>query len=209
MAGYGSPATPRPPLTPERRAQLFGYIAAVLGLLSFVWGFLDWFKPSGGGSGSSGYESSVAEACVGLALTVGLLAGVRAFENRPVNLDLVAIAVASLLIVFALMVSIPDGVDSAVGLILQLITAIAQAGVLIVGWLMATGRIASRPAAPTPGQWQPHPGYQPPNTGYPTPQAPPQGYQPPPPPQGYQQQPPPQGYQQPPPQQGYQQPPQS
>ncbi len=214
MSGYGSPAPSQAPLSAARRAQLFGYAAGALGVLSFVWGFLDWYAVSSGGPGQSGYESAVAEACVGLSLAVGLLAAVRAFENKPINLDLVAISATALLVVFAVLVSVPDGVDSEVGLILQLITAIAQVGVLVVGWLIATGRMpASRPPAPPQTPWQPSPGqyppagqqqYQPPG---PPAYQPPQGYQPP---AGYpQQQPPPPpaqpGYQ--PPQPGYQPPP--
>jgi hypothetical protein len=202
MAGYGGPGAPRPPASPEQRAQILGYAAAALGVLSFIWGFLDWEQASGGGSGVSGYESGYAQACVGLTLAVGLLAAVRAFEHRPAGLDLVAVSVTGLLVVFALMVNLPDAADSAVGLILQLITAIVQVGVLVLAWLMATGRMpAGRPSAPPPGQWQGPPqgyppppgGFHPPGPGYQPPQAPPpQGYQPPPPPPL-----PPQGYQPP------------
>jgi hypothetical protein len=166
-------------MTPERRVQVFAYSAGGLGALSFVWGFLDWV------SGVSGYGGGGAEAIVGFALAAGLLAGLDAFENKPVTHMPTVLAVVGLLMVFGEMVSLPSGADTQAGLILQLVTSLVQVAVLVVGWLIITGRMpAARPQVPPQGQWQPPQGQW---------QPPPQGYQPPP---GYQQ--PPQGYQQPP-----------
>jgi hypothetical protein len=233
MTGFNAPPPPvgpppapppaaRPPATPERRAELLGYGAGGLGVLSFVWGFLDWFTNGGAGTGGYSVLGGGAVAAIGLTLVAGLLAAGRAFENRAPSIEPLAVAVAGFLVVLGILVGKSNiagagNVDAGIGLILQLITAIVQVGVLGYGWLAAIGRLpASRPhprghghhqPPPDQAQWQQPPGYgqQPP--GYQ--EHPPPGYQeqpaPPysPPTQPFQQQPP--GYQPPP--QGYEPPP--
>lgn len=201
MTSYGNPVAPRSPATPEQRAQLMSYVAAALGVLSFVWGFLHWFTSDTGDVGGYSVFGGGAAASIALSLVAGALAAVRAVEKRAVSLEPVVFAAAGLLVVFAVLIGKSngaDGVGTGVGLILQLITAIVQVGVLVVGWMTATGRIAvARPTPPAQAHWQQPQGYQPP-----APQQPQQPYAPPPP--GYQ---PPSGYQQPTQQAGYQPPP--
>jgi hypothetical protein len=211
MSGYGPPPQPGPPgshrpaVTPERRNQLLGYAAGGLGVLSFIWGFLDWFSGNGNGVGGYSFSGAGASAAVALSLVAGLLAAARSLESKPPAVEPAAIAVAGLLVTFGILVGKSSlgpnaSVDAGVGLILQLITAILQTALLGYAWFAASGRLpASRPPQPpAPGQWQQQGYQQPPQQGYQQPPA--RGYQQPPA-QGYQQPP---GYQ-PPPQQGYQQ----
>ncbi|MEO9110974.1 MAG: DUF5336 domain-containing protein [Jatrophihabitantaceae bacterium] len=178
MAGYGPspgvPAAPRPPASPAQRAAILAYTAGGLGILSFIWGFLDWFTQGSGtdSPSASGYSlnGAGATAIVGLSLVAGLIAAAYAFEKHVPTLVPAAFAVAALLLVVAVMIGkggIDDGsgdsgpdIGMGVGMILTLITSIVQVGVLVVAWMMATGRMpASRPQS-YPG------GYgQPPNAG--------------------------------------------
>jgi hypothetical protein len=168
-----------------------------------VWGFLDWYTSNGGDS-AGGYSllGGGAAASIALSLVAGGLAVVHVVDKRDVGLEPAVFAAAGLLVVFGVLVGkgsgTGDNVGAGVGLILQLITAIAQVGALVVGWMIASGRIAmSQPTPPAQGQWQQAPqGYQPP----PAAPQPHQQYAPPPPPGGYQ---PPSGYQPPPPPAGY------
>jgi hypothetical protein len=208
MSNYATPAQPKAPMTEERRGQLLGYVAGVLGLLSFIWGFLDWY--SGGGDSVGGYTvvSGGAAASIGLSLAAGLLAAGLAFEKRPQSLTPAALAVASLLVVFGIMVDHDpgnSGVNVSAGLILQLISALLQAAALVFAWLSAIGRVpAPRPKPVAQQQWGPQ-SYQQTaaqQQGYQQPPAQQQpGYQPQPPPGGYA---PPAGYQPPQQQPGYQ-----
>ena len=182
-------------MTPERRNQLLGYFAGALGLLSFIWGFLDWFSGNGTGVGGYSISGAGASASVALSLVAGLLAAARSLEHKTPVLEPAAIALAGLLVTFGILVGKSSlgssgSVDAGVGLILQLITAIVQTAVLGFAWLAASGRLpASHP--PASGPWSPHSGYQqPPAQGFeqhPGYQPP---YQPPPAPPG----PPPAGY---------------
>src|SRR3954471_18725508 len=138
MSGYGSPAQPSPAMSEERRGQLLGFAAGGLGLLSFIWGFLDWYS-NGQGDGVGGYSvvGGAAGATIGLSLAAGLAAAGLAFEKRPQGLSPAAVALASLLVVLGIMIGKSSGgfdADASIGLILQLITALLQAGVLVFAW---------------------------------------------------------------------------
>ncbi|MEP7021345.1 MAG: DUF5336 domain-containing protein [Pseudonocardiales bacterium] len=192
------------------------YIAGGLGVLSFIWGFLKWITEGSGDSKTSygGYAlASPGVAVIGLSLAAGLLAAAAAWEKSPASLTPVVLAVAALLLAFGILIgkgSISAGgrgggpnFGIGIGLILELITTLAQVGVLVFAWMTAAGRIPAK-AAQAP-QWpaqpqQPYPGqpgapgqpgqYGPPQTyGGPAqpPAGPPPGYGPPPagPPQGY------------------------
>lgn len=186
--GYGAvggplPGPPKPPMSAQQRLAVLGYVGAGLGVLDFIWGFLDWVGP---GQGLAGFFTS-GTAAIGAALLAGLLALAETMEKKPPSALPAAAAVVGLLITFGVMVSMPDGYDVEVGLILALITSIAQAGALVFAWLSASGRIAQRPAQPRYGG---------PPPGYGGPSGPPPGYGPPPSGGGFG--PPPSGYGPPP-----------
>jgi len=195
---------------------MMSYIAGGLGVLTFVWGFLKWIT-EGEGSGQGklgGYAvGSPGVAVVGFSLAAGLLAAGLAWDKKPLTLAPVALSVTSLLLAFGILIGkgsiSPSGgakFGIGIGLILALITVLAQVGVLVFGWMTAAGRMPAKPAhapawpaqpqQPYPGQpgapGQPQPGqYGPPQTyggpAQPPPAGPPPGYGPPPagPPQGY------------------------
>jgi hypothetical protein len=175
MSDYGPPA----PATPEKAdpsggpahlVQLTNYAAAGLGVLAFIWGFLNWY--SSGGEGESGFAFG-GQAAIGLVLVAGLLALAAVFEKSDVTLVPAVFAVAGLLVTFGSLVSKVDGTSVGIGLILILITALVQAAVLGYGWMLSTGRMAApapKPKAPQ-NQWQ-----QGPSSGYGAPQGPPPGY---------------------------------
>jgi uncharacterized protein DUF5336 len=215
MTAYGPPPTPRASASPTQRAAMFSYIAGGLGLLSFIWGFLKWIT-EGDGDGKvqlGGYAvQSPGVAVIGFSLGAGLLAAGLAWDKKPPTLAPVVFAITSLLLVIGILIgkgSVDTGgsgsakIGIGIGLILELITVILQAGVLVFGWMTANGRVPVNRAPAWPGQQQPQP--------YPGPQGPPQG--PPPaqpggygPPQTYG--PPPQGPPHQTPQPGYGPPPQ-
>src|SRR5436190_23930165 len=104
MSNYGTPAQSRPAASPERRAQLLGYAAGVIGILSFIWGFLDWFSDQDQGVAGYSVAGAGAAATIGLSLTAGLIAAAYAFENRAPAVEPVALAVAALLIVVGILI---------------------------------------------------------------------------------------------------------
>ena len=166
-------------MTPQHRLAILGYAGAGLGLLAFIWGFLDWAQTTGVANGVSGFFLGGTGATAASVLA-GLLALAEVVEKKPASLLPAAAAVTGLLITFGFMVSVPDGNDVGVGAILTLITAIAQTGVLVFAWLTASGRLAQRPAQHSSGTQPgsgPPPGYGPPPGGY---SGPPPGYGSPP-----------------------------
>jgi hypothetical protein len=185
--GYGPPGPPpgappgppRPPMTAAQRMVILYYIGAGLGLLNFIWGFIDWVGADNGIGGSAGYITT-GTAAIAFGLFAGLLALAEVLEKRSPTLLPSAAAITSLLMVFGIMVTLPDGASVEAGLILALIGAIAQAGVLVFAWLTSSGRLAQRSAQ--------HGGSSP---AYGPPGGPPPGYGPPPgggygpPPSGY------------------------
>lgn len=177
--GYGlPPAVPRPPASPEQRLAMLHWIAAGLGGLAFVWGFLDWYGGSGEGLPGFSYNAG---APVGLSIVAGLLAAALVVEKqRPTALPAACAVAAGLLALGAL--DAPGEADIEVGLILMLITSLGQAAVLGYAWLSATGRLRGAAGSPPPST-PPHSGPPPASAqppGYPPPAGPPQGYSPPP-----------------------------
>ena len=194
MTGYGAP---QPQQRSGQQLPLFDLIGAGLGILAFVWGFLDWYKTGGQGFKGYGFGSS-GVAAIGLSLLAGLIAG-RVLLDKTAKTTLVPLAasVAALLVTFGLLVGKGEGVDTQIGVILMLITALAQVGVFAISWLKAEGKIMTdKPASASAGQWGGsqyggYPAQQPPaqQPQYQQPQAQPQyGQQPPAQPQ-YGQQP--------------------
>jgi hypothetical protein len=165
-------------MSAAQRMAMFGYVAAGLGGLDFIWGFLDWTSVGngvGGSAGIAGFATSGTGAIVAT-LLAGLLALAEVIEKKSPTMLPSAAAIAGVLVTFGVMVTTPDGYDVSVGLILALITAILQAGVLIFAWLSASGRMAQR----SPQFGGPPPGYGPPSGPPPGFGPPPGGYGPPP-----------------------------
>ncbi|MDT4936488.1 MAG: hypothetical protein QOG80_159 [Pseudonocardiales bacterium] len=151
MSSYGSSPVPTSARAQLPRERLMSYAAAGLGLLMFVWGFLNWLKLDDGEQKQSyaGYAfGSPAMAVIGFSVAAGVLALVGAMDRRPdrgVPSGVpVALATTSLLLVIGLLVgkgmiapksSFGADVKVDVGLILAVITAIVQAAVLGLEWL--------------------------------------------------------------------------
>jgi hypothetical protein len=163
------------------------YVGAGLGLLTFIWGFLDWANHG------AGYETSGTGAIVAI-VSAGIYAAALALERKSADTLAAVLAVTGLLVTFGVLIAVSgeDGVSIEVGLILTLITSLAQAAVLVYGWLVAIGRVAgTRPHHPPSGPVQPgYPQQGPPPQGFPQsappggpsqpPFAPPPNYGPPP-----------------------------
>jgi hypothetical protein len=151
MTGYGAP---QPQQRSGQQLPLFDLIGAGLGVLSFVWGFLDWYGQQGGGASAKGYAvSSPGAAAIGLSLLASAVAAQVLLdrEAKPTFVPIGA-SVASLLVTFGLLVGKGDGVDTKVGVILMLITALAQVALFVVGWLQSQGKIMNGTPADS-GQW--------------------------------------------------------
>ncbi|MGI8867258.1 MAG: DUF5336 domain-containing protein [Mycobacteriales bacterium] len=230
MSGYSPPdaqgqqgAYQAPQQAPGRSAPsaggsalpLFEIIGAALGVLTWIWGFLNWFD---GIKGFSGFGAGVI--ALALAASVVGAAGLLVRSEHKAAATLQAymaagLAAGAVLISFGMMVGHGDQVPGTkIGLILALITTILQAGAFTAAFLEKKGVIPSLAGMGGAKPQQQYPGY--PQQGHQQPggyQAPQQqgGYQAPQPggqqPGGYQAPQPPasgqQGYQ------GYQPPPQN
>lgn len=187
MTAYGQPPagyqTPGSPASPTQRATLLAYIAAGLGVLSFIWGFLTWFT-EGEGDGKTSYHgyalATQGSALVGLSLAAGLVALALVLDKRGPSAVPAAIAAAGVLVAVGQiaghgMIGVPSGSDGAhvgigIGLILGLITVVVQLAALVLAWMMGTGRMPAprqrQPQYPQYGQ-QAYPGQQGPGGYYP------------------------------------------
>lgn len=158
MTGYGAP---QPQQRSGEQLPLFDLIGAGLGVLAFIWGFLDWYGAAGAGTakGYSGAAGGGAVAAIGLSLLAGGVAATVLLDKKAKgSLVPLAASVASLLVTFGLLVGKDKGLDIKIGLILMLITALAQVGVFVTGWLQAEGKIMTgTPAGAGMQQWG---GYQ-------------------------------------------------
>lgn len=177
MTAYDSPAVPsaaQPPTTgPAQRAAMMHFVAGALGVLSFIWGFLSWFTEGQGDRAFyfAGYAfSSAGAAPIGLSILAGAIAVAYTVDGKVTSFVPPAVAIAALLTVIGVAggkgnVGPGDAqIGMGLGLILELVTCIVQAAVLLLAWLAANGRIgAPRPPA--------HPGYPITPPGYPTPGA--------------------------------------
>ena len=133
MSSYGSPT--RESGAASQRERMMSLIGAALGVLMFIWGFLDWL--GAGGDGVDGF-SCQGVAVIGLSLAAGLLAGLGSLDNRSgrgVDSAVpLAFAASAALVALGILIKKGDGVDAKVGLILGLITAIVQSVVLGAEW---------------------------------------------------------------------------
>lgn len=222
MTGYGAP---QPQQRSGQQLPLFDLIGAGLGILSFVWGFLAWFNVDHGNGDSAlkGYAGG-GSAAIALSLLAGAVAAAPLLDKTAkVGLVPLGASVASLLVTLGVMVSgkLPKGLADykiQIGLILMLITALAQVVLFVLGWLQAQGKIMTgapsgggqwggsgggqwggggyqqqgyqqQPAQPQQQPQQPQYGQQPQQPQYGQPQQPQYGQQPQQPQQGYPQQP--------------------
>ena len=169
MTAYGAP---QPQQRTGPQLPLFDLIGAGVGVLSFIWGFLDWYGQPGGGASAKGYAAgSAGAAAIGLSLLAsGVAASVLLEKEAKRSFVPLAASVASLLVTFGLLVGKGDGVDTKIGMILMLITALVQAGLFVTGWLQAEGKIMT--GAPARAHQQQQWGGT--QYGYPSPQQPPQ-----------------------------------
>src|SRR6266545_4096505 len=149
MTGYGAP---QPHQRAGQQLPLFDLIGAGLGVLSFVWGFLDWYDA--GGQKFKGYGlGSGGAAAIGLSVLAAALAAIVLLDKTAKStLVPAAASLASLLVTFGLLIGKGDGVDTKIGVILMLITALAQVAVFVVGWLQAEGRIMTGAPSSSAGQ---------------------------------------------------------
>src|SRR5215831_15334741 len=156
MTGYGAP---QPQERSGEQLPLFDLIGAGLGVLAFIWGFLDWYGSSdlGGTATFKGYGqlSGSAGAAIGLSVLAGAVAATSLLDKKAKgSLIPLAAAAASLLVTFGLLVGKESGSNIKIGLILMLITAVLQVGVFVAGWLQAEGKIMTgTPAATGTQQW--------------------------------------------------------
>ena len=176
----------------SKRLPVLEWAAVVLGVLTFIWGFLDWYGASG--VGQNGYRLLDGYLPVGFALLAGLFALVNLRPDRTertawlaigtslcaVAFTVVAVAVKPTLILLLEGFSGLDGTDPVrlsirVGLILTLVSTVLQLLCLLVAWVFASGRLVvsgrSGPAAPPsfgptpydePQSFGPPPSYAPP-----------------------------------------------
>jgi len=175
MTGYGAP---QPQQRSGQQLPLFDLIGAGLGVLAFVWGFLGWYNQKGAPDSQAikGFFTGGA-AAIALSLLASGVVGMGLLEKKSAGSTLpLAASAGALLISFGALIAKPDGYDTKIGLILMLITALAQLGLFVTGWLQAEGKIMSGASASGSGggQWGGGGSYQQPAQGY---QQQPQGYQ--------------------------------
>lgn len=180
---------------PRDRAALVAYLAALLGVLSAVWGFLDWWGT--GSAAANGYRLGEGYAVAGFPLAAGLVALRDVRLPRSAGTRLLAVGLSMIgsffaivaLVVKPTVVELIQGLyafeqgrgaphlSAKIGLILALVTVLVQFVVLTIAWLTEIARLRVRAGGPRPSgvpQYGPaeQPGYEP---------QPPaqQGYQPP------------------------------
>ena len=191
MTAYGTPT--RESGAASQRERMLSLVAAALGLLMFIWGFLKWLhlEDNGDKQKYSGYAFGMpTTAVIGFSVAAGMLALLGAMERRsgrgvdsavPLGLSVTSVLLAIGLLIGKSSISPSDSfadVGVEVGFILGLITAILQAIVLGAEWASRRSDAADTRG---PGAYAAAP--QPPQQ---TAAAPPQTYpQTAPPPPGY------------------------
>lgn len=105
-----------------------------------LWGFLGWFGTVGDSSGgASGFFSGTGAAGIGLvfaaaAITINQVLAGRAHDRTSPPLPAL-LAAAAVIIIVGGMIAKPDSSTIQAGSVAGLLTAMTQAGVLVVGWL--------------------------------------------------------------------------
>jgi hypothetical protein len=166
MSGYGSPT--RGSVSASNRERMLSMVAAGLGILMFVWGFLKWLSLHDNDQDQkyAGYAFGMpTTAVIGLSLAAGLMALLGAMDRRdgrgvPSAIP-TALAATSLLLAIGIMIAkdnvspeVTDDVGIEIGLILGLITAILQTAVLAMG-LASRRQDEANTGAPTYAGQQP------------------------------------------------------
>jgi uncharacterized protein DUF5336 len=157
MTGYGAP---QPQQRSGQQLPLFDLIGAGLGILSFVWGFLEWFNVDHGNGDSAikGYQGGGA-AAIGLSLLAAAIAAAPLLDKTAKNsLIPMGASAAALLVTLGVMIGgkLPKGAGDykiQIGLILMLITVLAQVVLFVLGWLQANGKIMTGASSSGGGQW--------------------------------------------------------
>jgi hypothetical protein len=136
---------------------VFDLIGIVLGALSIVWGFLDWYGSSGGSFIYKGFATTGAGA-IGLSVLAAAAAALALIDRQSSSSTVpTAAAVAALLVTAGLLIGKPSGEQAKIGLILQLITAVLQTVLFALGWVQARGKITQAPDMPSQGAPWPAP----------------------------------------------------
>ena len=145
MSEYGSPT--RGSVAASNRERMLSMVAAALGVLMFIWGFMKWLSLSNGGHEQkyAGYAFGMpTTAVIGFSLAAGLVALLGALDRRsgrgvPSAIP-TALAATALLLSIGILIAkdsvspeVGDDVKVEIGLILALITAIVQTIVLGLG----------------------------------------------------------------------------
>lgn len=167
------------------------WAAILLGALTFIWGFLDWWGTGGGGL--NGYRLLSGDLPIALALVASLLAVVNLRPDRTERTAWLAIGISALAVLFTIVamavkptfIQLIEGfaqlggsgslsLSIQIGLILTLVSTVLQLACLVAAWLFASGRLAigaadaGPPATPIPTQAPPAaqpPGSAPPPGG--------------------------------------------
>jgi len=133
--------------TTDKRERTLSMVAGLLGILTFVWGFLRWLSVGDGANQHkfSGFAFQMpTTAVIGLSLAAGLIALLGATERRPgrgvPSAVPTGLAAASLLVAVGILLgkgsispTLGDEVGVEIGLILALITTAIQTIVLAMG----------------------------------------------------------------------------
>jgi len=125
MTGYGAP---QPQQRSGQQLPLFDLIGAGLGVLAFVWGFLEWYNQKGGNGDTAfkGFTSGGA-AAIALSLLAAGVVGVGLLEKKAISSTIpLAASAGALLLSLGSLVTKPPGMDAKIGPILMLITAAAS-----------------------------------------------------------------------------------
>ncbi|HEX4727602.1 MAG TPA: hypothetical protein VH298_07380 [Jatrophihabitans sp.] len=105
-----------------------------------IWGFLGWFGTVGDSAGGlPGFFSGAGAAGIGLVLAAAAVALNQSLAGRPHQPTSPPVAAmlagAGALVVLGGMIAKPDSATIQAGSVLGLLTALGQAGALVIGWL--------------------------------------------------------------------------
>jgi hypothetical protein len=122
------------------RARPWDLTGAGLAAPMVVWGFLGWFGTVGDSAGGQpGFFSGTGAAGIGLVLAAAAVALNQSLAGRPHEPTSPPVAAmlsgAGALVILGGMIAKPDSATIQAGSVAGLLTALAQAGALVMGWL--------------------------------------------------------------------------